>query len=102
MSACSESEPFALQVLGDSMEPEFRDGAIIIVEPTGVIEDGAFVVAHHDDGVILRQLKIEERDWRLVALNPEYPDIPINGIDQIRGRVIQRAGRRRRERKSYV
>lgn len=102
MSACSESEPFALQVLGDSMEPEFPDGAIIIVEPTGVVEDGVFVVAFHDDGVILRQLRIGESGWRLCAMNPAYPDIPVAGIDNIRGRVIQRAGRRRRDRKTYA
>ena len=102
MSACSESEPFALQVLGDSMEPEFSDGVIIIVEPSGVIEDGAFVVAYHEDGVILRQLRTDDSRWRLVALNPAYPDIAIDGIEHIRGRVIQRAGKRRAERKSYL
>lgn len=102
MSACSESEPFALQVLGDSMEPEFADGVIVIVEPGGVVEDGTFVVAFHDEGVILRRLHIDEGGWRLAALNPIYPDIPISGIEQIRGRVVQRAGRRRSERKSYI
>jgi DNA polymerase V len=102
MSACSESEPFALQVLGDSMEPEFPDGAIIIVEPTGVVEDGVFVVAFHEEGVILRQLRIDASGWRLRALNPAYPDIGVESIEQIRGRVIQRAGRRRHQRKSYV
>lgn len=102
MSACSESEPFALQVLGDSMEPEFPDGAIIIVEPSGAVEEGTFVVAFHDEGVILRQLRIDGDNWRLTALNPAYPEIPISGIDQIRGRVVQRAGRRRSDRKSYV
>ncbi len=102
MSSCSESEPFALQVLGDSMTPEFPDRAIIIVEPSGVVEDGNYVVAHHDDGVILRQLRIDDRGWRLVALNDGYADIPISGIEQIRGRVVQRAGRRRSARKTYV
>lgn len=102
MSACSESEPFALQVLGDSMEPEFADGVVVIVEPGGVVEDGTFVVAFHDEGVILRQLRIDDEGWRLTALNPAYPDIQVFGIEQIRGRVIQRAGRRRSERKSYL
>lgn len=101
MSSCSESEPFALQVLGDSMIPEFADGAIVIVEPAGVIEDGCFVVAFHEGGVILRRLRIEYGAWRLQALNARYPDIPIEGVSQIRGRVIQRAGRRRRDRKTY-
>ncbi len=101
MSSCSESEPFALQVLGDSMAPEFAHGAIVIVEPGGAVGDGSFVVAFHEDGVILRRLRIEDGAWTLQALNADYPDIPIDGIAQIRGRVIQRAGRRRRDRKSY-
>jgi len=25
-SGCASSEPFALRVMGDSMEPEFKDG----------------------------------------------------------------------------
>ncbi len=102
MSGCSNSEPFALQVLGDSMEPEFCDGHIIIVEPEGVVEDGTFVVAHHDDGVILRRLRIDAGRWTLVALKDGYPEIDIPGLSAIRGRVIQRAGRRRAERKMYA
>ncbi|SRR5690606_8603620 len=102
MSACSESEPFALQVLGDSMEPEFPDGAVIIVEPSGVVEDGTFVVAWHEEGPILRRLVIDGDHWRLEALKPGYPAIPVAGLEQIRGRVIQRAGRRRADRKSYL
>jgi DNA polymerase V len=102
MSACSESEPFALQVLGDSMEPEFPDGCIIIVEPSGVVEDGTFVVAFHEEEVVLRQLRIDGDAWSLVALKAGHPEIPVSGLEQIRGRVIQRAGRRRSERKSYL
>ena len=102
MSGCAGSEPFALQVLGDSMEPEFCDGAIIIVEPSVVVEDGCFVVAHQHDDVILRKLNITDDHWFLSALNPDYPDITISGLDQIRGRVIQRAGKRRKDRKSYI
>ena len=30
LSSCSSSEPFALQVIGDSMEPEFPDGCIVL------------------------------------------------------------------------
>jgi DNA polymerase V len=102
MSGCAGSEPFALQVLGDSMNPDFADGVIIIVEPDGTVEDGDFVVAHHDDGVILRQLRIQSGGWSLHALNEHYPKIDIDGLQDIRGRVIQRAGRRRKDRKSYL
>jgi len=35
--SCSEAEPFALQVHGDSMEPEFTHGCVIVVDPAGVM-----------------------------------------------------------------
>ena len=44
-AGCAVHEPFALRVLGDSMEPEFPDGAIIIIDPSGVVEDGCYVLA---------------------------------------------------------
>ena len=47
MTACNGSESFALQVLGPSMAPEFPAGCIVIVEPSGVVSDGCFVVAEH-------------------------------------------------------
>ena len=43
--SCSEAEPFALQVHGDSMEPEFKHGCIIVVDPAGVLKNECFVVA---------------------------------------------------------
>ncbi|MDH3693770.1 MAG: S24 family peptidase [Gammaproteobacteria bacterium] len=102
MSGCAGSEPFALQVLGDSMEPEFRDGAIVIVEPGVVVDDGCYVVAQHNEEYVLRQLNIHEQRWYLKPLNEDYETVEISGLDTIRGRVIQRTGRRRSERKSYL
>ena len=44
-SGCAEAEPYALRVLGDSMLPEFKDGAIIVIDPAGAIRDGSYVIA---------------------------------------------------------
>jgi len=38
---CSESEPYALRVLGDSMLPEFKEGVVIVIDPAGAIRDGS-------------------------------------------------------------
>jgi len=38
-SSCG-GEPFALRVSGDVMAPEFNDGCIIIIDPSGVVKDG--------------------------------------------------------------
>ena len=99
---CSSNEAFALRVIGDDMAPEFGDGQIVIVEPAGRISSGCFVVARIDDGVILRQLVIEDEIFRLRALKPGLPEIELEaGRDSLVGVVSQRAGRRRREHKRY-
>lgn len=102
-SSCSESEPFALRVIGDSMGPEFKDGAIIIVDPAGVLENGAYVIAVQGDEYIFRQLVVEGDKMSLRALNDAYPNLPLpGGANDIKGVVIQQAGRRRKDRKHYI
>lgn len=102
-SSCSEAEPFALQVLGDSMEPEFKNGAVIIVDPAGVVEHGSYVIAVRGDEYIFRQLVIRDGQMSLKALNDTYPRLPLpGGVDDIKGVVVQQAGRRRKDRKHYV
>ncbi|MEA3292448.1 MAG: S24 family peptidase, partial [Pseudomonadota bacterium] len=63
---------------------------------------GCYVVARHDGEHIFRQLRIGEESWRLQALKPGHPVLEIKGLQDIRGRVIQRAGTRRKDRKSYI
>lgn len=101
-SSCAESEPFALQVLGDSMEPEFIDGAIIIIDPAAPRTDGAYVFAVHREEYIFRQLRFDAAGTPyLTALNDAYPDLPLeNGIMDVKGVIIQQS-RRRRWRKRY-
>lgn len=98
---CSELEPYALRVTGDSMAPEFWDGCIIIVEPGGAARHGSFVVADCAGDTVLRQLHIEEGRRCLKALNPDFPALELTVNDVIRGVVTQRAGRRRSQHKHY-
>lgn len=101
-TTCVDAEPFALRVTDDSMEPEFKTGCIIIVDPTGMVENGAYVIAEHGDGHILRQLKKEPGGYHLVPLNERYPTIELpSGVSAIKGVVVQRAGTRRRDHKRY-
>lgn len=97
LSACSEAEPFALMVLGDSMEPEFLEREIIVIEPEGVARDGSYVIAFHNEEYTFRQLIKREAGWALHALNPAYPDHPVADLACVKGVVIlkKQPGRRK-------
>lgn len=99
---CGDHEPYALQVLGTSMEPEFDDGAIVIVDPGGVIGNGAYVVAKHAGEFIFRQLVIEQGRQFLKPLNDAYEVVEIASTEAVVGVVIQKAGTRRHHRKHYI
>jgi SOS-response transcriptional repressor LexA len=103
---CSAAESFALMVLGDSMEPEFVEGDIIIIEPEGLATDGSYVMAWLDDEWIFRQLvkdETKEGGWKLRPLNPKYPSAPIADLAVIKGVIIQKSKPgRRKATKRYV
>ena len=106
---CSYNELFALQVLGDSMEPEFPDQCIVIVEPWQYpAEHGMYVMALVEGVRWFRQYRKDADGERLVALNDIYPPIDLYGLDwQVEGIIMQRNLRRhqtrsgRREVKHY-
>lgn len=100
--SCGGSDPFALQVLGDSMAPEFCEGQVIIIEPNGVIKSGCYVFAVYEGEYIFRQLLIEQNRYFLRPLNEQYPTLEIEGLAVVKGVITQRAGRQRREHKHYV
>lgn len=92
---CTSKAPFALQVLGDSMEPEFLDGVVIIIDPNHPATHGTYVVADHDGETTFRQFVIRDNQKYLVALNDNYPDIEITRELTIRGVITQRSRSRR-------
>ncbi len=93
---CSLAEPYALQVLGDSMEPEFPDRCIIIIEPTEKARSGMYLFAEVEGVRWFRQYLREDdgREW-LIALNDLYPEICLSGLQwQVLGVIRQRNIRR--------
>ncbi|WP_456372538.1 S24 family peptidase [Thiolapillus sp.] len=80
-TGCSYNEPFALQVLGDSMEPEFPDGCIIVLERTDRCAHGMYIMTLVEGVRWFRQYLNDENGERLVALNELYPEIPLEGLD---------------------
>lgn len=102
-TTCTAAETFALRVEDDSMEPEFANGCIIIVDPTGRATDGAYVLAEVDGMFTFRKLSVSGDSARLTPLNPLYPDILIDAVTPtVKGVVTQRAGKRRHYHKRYA
>lgn len=102
-SNCSSAEPYALMVLGDSMMPEFSEGEIIVVEPSGLVKDGSYVVAFVNEEYIFRQLVKCDDGWMLKPLNPMYPNIPVADLDVAKGVVImKKLPGKRSEQKRYI
>ncbi len=103
---CSAAESFALMVLGDSMEPEFVEGDIIIIEPEGLATDGSYVMAWLNDEWIFRQLARDDSGdggWKLRPLNPKYPSARIPDLSGIKGVIIQKSKPgRRKATKRYI
>lgn len=102
-SACGEAEAFALMVLGDSMEPEFLEGEIIIIEPEGLAQDGSYVLAQLDGEWIFRQLARFDTAWQLRPLNRAYSSATIPDLSCVKGVIIQKSKPgRRKAAKRYV
>lgn len=78
---------FALKVVGDSMEPEFIEGDIIIVNPHLKQEHNDYVVVANREGeATFKQLKKYGKKRILHPLNPKYPDIALD--KEVEYRVI--------------
>lgn len=81
---------YALRIVGDSMEPKFPEGAIIIVDPDAAAQHGSFVVAHlRDTGeTTFKQLVVDGKRY-LKPVNPRYPIIEVNKSTTLCGVVKQ-------------
>lgn len=99
--SCAEAEPYALRVIGDSMEPEFLDGHILIVDPAMPPQSGAYVIVDYRGETTFRQFVVEDGRKFLRALNNAYPTVELVEAYTVRGVVVQRASRRRRDHKKY-
>ncbi len=80
----SNEKVFALEVQGDSMEPLYRDGDVLIVSPSANIRKGDRVVVRTTSGeVTAKELKRRSaKSLELRSLNASHPDrvIPANEV----------------------
>lgn len=81
---------YALRVVGDSMEPKFPEGSIIIVEPEEQAINKSFVIARQDGNKATFKQLIDDGDARyLKPMNERYPIIPLAPDSEICG-VVKR------------
>ena len=67
---------FAIEIEGDSMNPSFKQGDRVVIDPMLAAEPGDFVAAHVGGAVTFR--KYRQRDakhFELVPLNNDWPTI---------------------------
>ena len=68
----------ALQIRGDSMEPQFQQGTIAIVYPTRQAKSGDLVIARLNDGTVLfKRLHVDGARYTFISLNPIYPPLTL-------------------------
>ena len=102
-SSCStNSEPFALQNIGDMMSPEFSENCIIIVDPSMPIQNEAYVIVDFNEELYFRQYFEKNGKKFLRCLNPTYPEIELDNDFEVRGCIVQQKQRRHKSLHYYL
>ncbi len=72
----ADPNAYALEIAGQSMEPVFRDGDLVIVSPAAPVRRGDRVVARTLEGEVMAKelARRSARRVELKSLNPEHPD----------------------------
>ena len=102
-STCAtNSEPYALQNIGDMMSPEFSENCIIIIDPSMPIHHNAYVIIEFEDDLYFRQF-IEDKNQKLLrSLNSKYSDIELHSEFEVRGCVVQQKQRKQKSLHYYL
>ena len=72
----ADPHAYALEISGDSMEPVYRDGDIVLVSPAAPLRRGDRVVARTATGEVMAKelTRRSARKIELKSLNAAYPD----------------------------
>ncbi len=76
----------AIGVNGNSMEPVFHDGDMLLIEMTDEIELGEIGIFIVDNESFVKKLG----DLELISLNPEYDNIPLTENSKCMGKVVEK------------
>lgn len=81
---------FASWVFGDSMEPTYLNGEVVLIKQTGFDYDGAIYAVDWDGQTYIKKVYREEDGLRLVSLNKHYADkfAPYDENPRIIGKIV--------------
>ena len=102
MSCSTNSEPYALQNIGDMMSPEFSENCIIIVDPSIPIHNKAYVIVDLNDELYFRQYFEKNGKKVLRCLNTSYPEIELDKDFEVRGCIVQQKQRSQKSLHYYL
>ena len=101
-SCSTNSEPFALQNIGDMMSPEFSENCIIIIDPAMPIHHKAYAIIDFKGELYFRQYFEKNGKKVLRCLNPSYDEIELKNNFEVRGCIIQQKQRRQKSLHYYL
>ena len=101
-SCSSNSEPYALQNIGDMMSPEFSENCIIIIDPSMPIHNEAYVIIDFKDELYFRQYFEENGKKIIKSINSLYDEIELNDDFEYRGCVVQQKQRNQKALHYYL
>lgn len=83
---------YALRINGDSMEPKYHSGDILLIQTADLLEEGELGVFVLDGAGYFKKYAGD----RLVSLNPQYPPIPLKDFQDVTccGRVVGKLKRK--------
>lgn len=81
---------FASWVFGDSMEPTYLNGEVVLIKQTGFDYDGAIYAIDWDGQTYIKKVYREDDGLRLVSLNNKYADkfAPYNEEPRVIGKIV--------------
>lgn len=81
---------FASWVYGDSMEPTYQNGEVVLIKQSGFDYDGAIYAVEWDGQTYIKKVYREEDGLRLVSLNKKYADkfAPYEEEPRIIGKIV--------------